>query len=113
MIFERTPRKAAFFFCGLMWMYLIQVICLILSRAFPILLLIALPAILGTILCAGLVAYEIGWHPVQAILGAILFCVPFISIIFLLYLISKAKAYLEWNDYEIVLRGARHVPPDE
>jgi len=74
---------------------------------------ISLPITFALILLFGLLAYQIGYHPLLAILWCCGLFIPYFSVICILVLFFQAKSYLTKQNYRIALFGARPLPHED
>jgi hypothetical protein len=75
--------------------------------------LISLPITVVLILLFGLLAYQIEYHPLVAVLRCAGLFVPLLNFPVMLFLFFQAKAYLKKKNYRIVLLGVRPSPPED
>jgi len=62
---------------------------------------------------SGLLAYQIEYRPIIAVIwGAALF-LPYVSLIVIVVLFIQAKSYLRKKNYKIGLWGARPISPED
>jgi hypothetical protein len=71
---------------------------------------ISLPVTLALIVFFGLLAYQIEYHPLLAVLWCCGLFIPYASVIFILVLFFQAKSYLTKQNYRIALLGAKPLP---
>lgn len=75
--------------------------------------LISLPITLLVIGLFGLLSYQIGYQPLIALLWCVGLFIPLANFVLMLLLFFQAKAYLKKQNYQIVLMGARPIPPED
>ena len=75
--------------------------------------LISLPITLLVIFLFGLLAYQIEYHLLLAVLWCVGLFIPMANFVLMLVLFIQAKAYLKRQNYRIVLLGARPNPPED
>jgi hypothetical protein len=113
-LFICSPQNCAFVFNGFVLLFLVHMVCT------PIAILwlhwfafISLPITLSVLCLFGLLAYQIGYHPLMAALWCVGLFIPWANFVFMLVLFFQAKAYLKKQNYRIVLLGARPMPPED
>jgi hypothetical protein len=109
-LFKRTPQNCARLFNALIALFLIRLGALLALHLFQGFDWIYITVAILYLCAFGLVAYQIEYHPVVAVLWVIPLFVPVVNIILLLILLFQAKTYLRKHNYDIVLLGARLVP---
>ena len=60
----------------------------------------------------GLLAYQIGYHPIVAVLWCVGLFIPFVNFIVLLLMLAQSKTFLRKNNYKIGLWSAHPIAPE-
>jgi hypothetical protein len=112
--FVRNPQNCAFVFNAFVVVFLAHLICT------PIAILwvhwfalVSLPITISLIGLFGLMAYQIGYHPLVAVLWCGALFIPVANFVLFLVLWIQIKTYLRKQNYRIVLLGARPAPPED
>jgi hypothetical protein len=116
----RTPAMAARVFNLFVMIFLAHLCFTILifaTHSLPLLHLAVLPLYLLIIVvffCVfALLAYQIGYHPVVAVLLTFCLFIPLVNFVLFLVLLIQAKTYLRKQNFKIILRGARPLTEQE
>jgi hypothetical protein len=113
-LLTRTPQNCASVFNAFLLLFLAHMICTPVAIFFlHWFAFISLPITISVIGLFGLLAYQIGYHPLIAVLWCAGLFIPLANFVIMLFLFFQSKAYLKKQNYRIVLLGARPEPPED
>jgi hypothetical protein len=112
-ILNRNPENCALLFAWFEGLFLFN----FLSVPFAIFvfhwfMLVTTVAFLVFVVVFGLLAYQIEYHPLIAVIWSAGLFLPYASLIVILVLFIQTKSYLRKKNYKIGLWGARLNPPE-